>query len=125
MQVKDMKWAVFSGFLALLLIVAGVLVFGGSVRAAYPAAVVRRARMGKRAGSKIASSPLAPNVCQTYPEVSTNNTYTQTNPIADPATGLIRGGITPRATRISIRLVLLPAIGCGHTSTPACITQHR
>jgi hypothetical protein len=93
MQAKNMKWAVFSGFLALLLIVAGVLAFGGSVRAAYPASVA--AQSGGGSASKSASNAPSGLSCQTYNEIEPNNTISNATNIPAPQQARINGSITP------------------------------
>ncbi|MDQ5827676.1 MAG: hypothetical protein M3441_26325, partial [Chloroflexota bacterium] len=88
MYTKNLKWSVFSGFLVLLLTVAGVLVLSAPAGAAYSATGVAQAQ---------GQTKLAPNgvSCTSYTEIEPNSTITDSQQITLIGPTTVNGAINP------------------------------
>ncbi|HEX8600135.1 MAG TPA: S-layer homology domain-containing protein, partial [Chloroflexia bacterium] len=88
MHTKNLKWSVFSGFLVLLLTVAGVLVLSAPAGVAYSATGVAQAQ---------GQTKLAPDgvSCTSYTEIEPNSTITDSQQITLTGPTTVDGAITP------------------------------
>ncbi|HEX8231617.1 MAG TPA: S-layer homology domain-containing protein [Chloroflexia bacterium] len=99
MQAKNLRWALFSGFGALLLIVAGVLVMAGPAQAAYRVAAPSGAATATPTGTGIATStatatPPSGTGCAIQ-EIEPNSTITDSQQITLIGPTTVDGAITP------------------------------